>query len=809
MKTNFQDIAIAKEKPFNPICFIFDHGWRFIFSSAIFVAVMHGFGCGLLMASQMTNLDMDDANQSFTWAAFPTDEIGIADAEAGTEITPSGSLYTGYGELAFMVGNPARYVKQRVRTLSDGDLPVIHYQFQDDKVNYQATMFSWALNRQNPDRNPVNFIRIVAQNTSAEVQTNYFTVSFSYCMTNSHRFRRPAVPATPGRYSQPGVEFDPHWNYGFQSEAGCDLALRSNQVVYVLPTEPQPQLWLTSGQPYRDPGSPDVSESTPVLLAQYQLILKPNEQRELDFKMPVRPIPLTEPNALKQLEGDDFDAALADAKSWWQKQLNSGLQLHIGEEKVEKTFRASLMYLMLARERVPDESEDRSAKNLYIQTVNLAQYHAFWLRDGSHMVHAYDVTGHPRNAAEALGFFAKFQKPDGEYLSQPGEHDGWGEALWAYGQHFQLTGDRRFARSVFPRVQRAVAWLEQARAADTFHLLPGGSPHDDELPDGWGHLTGDNFYALDGLHEAILMAGALGHKQVAADWQTQYQDYYHGLFQLLGELAKTNGGYIPSCLDTKGYDWGNLLTLYPYELLPPMDPLVTGTLNEAQTHYGEGIMCYGPQSVLHQYLTMNNTQSWIARGQQQPALHELYSILAHTSSTQAGWECGPQPWTTRDFGDDLAPHNWFAADYIALVRNMLIRERGDSLDLLSVVSPAWTRPGQTLSVTNAPTEFGPINFAATFTAQGMELRLNEHFRTAPSQVRLHLPWFVTVKGALVDGKPVAWSGQEISLPSKARVVVVDWQTTDANLSSFSYEAGVEQFKNEWREHRQSAGSASL
>ncbi|MGH7978741.1 MAG: hypothetical protein ACREE6_05155, partial [Limisphaerales bacterium] len=520
------------------------------------------------------------------------------------------------------------------------------------------------------------------------------------------------------------------------------------------------------------------------------------------------PIPLTDMKALNQLERDDLREALAETKSWWQKQLNSGLQLHIGEEKVEQTFRASLMYLMLARERVCSSS-DIQAKNLYIQTVNLAQYHAFWLRDGSHMVHAYDLTGHPRNAAEALGFFSKFQKSDGDFLSQPGEHDGWGEALWAYGQHFQLTGDRHFARSVFPRVQRAVAWLERARSMDPLRMLPGGAPHDDELPTGWGHLTGDNFYGLDGLHEAILMAKALGHKRMAADWQAQYQDYYHDLFQLLGELAKTNGGFIPPCLDTNGYDWGNLLTMYPYELLPPMDPLVTGTLDHALKRYGEGIMCYGPRSVLHQYLTMNNTQAWIARGQQQPALRELYSILVHTSSTQAGWECGPPPWTTRDFGNDLAPHNWFAADYIALLRNMLLCEHGDSLDLLAVLSPAWTAPGQTLRVKNAPTEFGLISFLATFTAQGMEIHLDGHFRAAPESIRLHTPWFVKVKSVLVDGKPAAWRGREILLAPKVRRVVVHWQTTGSDLSSWNYEASVKQFKAEWNEHRQFNQSGRL
>jgi hypothetical protein len=112
-------------------------------------------------------------------------------------------------------------------------------------------------------------------------------------------------------------------------------------------------------------------------------------------------------------------------------------------------------------------------------------------------------------------------------------------------------------------------------------------------------------------------------------------------------------------------------------------------------------------------------------------------------------------------------------------------------------------------MTNAPTEFGPVNFAAKFTDQGMELHLDGHFRTAPDQVRVHLPWFVKVNSALVDGKPAVWNGREILLPPQSRQVVVDWQTTEPNLSAWSYDAEVQKFKNEWRERQRTAGTTGL
>ena len=85
------------------------------------------------------------------------------------------------------------------------------------------------------------------------------------------------------------------------------------------------------------------------------------------------------------------------------------MQIELPEAKAVDTFYTNLIYDLIARDHIgPD----------YIQTVNKLHYHAFFLRDGADIVHSYDVTGYPEIAKQGLEFFAKSQKPDGNFLSQ-------------------------------------------------------------------------------------------------------------------------------------------------------------------------------------------------------------------------------------------------------------------------------------------------------------------------------------------------------------------------------------------------------
>src|ERR1035438_89074 len=119
------------------------------------------------MDAQMVSPSIDRPDQPFSYFSKPTDEMGMMDAEAATEITPEGYLRTGFGELMFFAGPDLEPTSVRIRTLERDRLPMFHYEFERDGISYRFTLCTYALD---PDRGGslVNFIRISMKNESSK-----------------------------------------------------------------------------------------------------------------------------------------------------------------------------------------------------------------------------------------------------------------------------------------------------------------------------------------------------------------------------------------------------------------------------------------------------------------------------------------------------------------------------------------------------------------------------------------------------------------------------------------------------------------
>ncbi len=208
-------------------------------------------------------------------------------------------------------------------------------------------------------------------------------------------------------------------------------------------------------------------------------------------------------------------------------------------------------------------------------------------------------------------------------------------------------------------------------------------------------------------------------------------------------------------------------------------------------------MTYADGEFLHHYLTIKNTMTEAIRGDQEQAVREFYALLVHTSSTHAGFEFAILPWGNRNFEDNLSPHGWFAAEYRTLLRTMLVREEGNQLHLLSVVSPEWIGQGKTISVRQAPTNFGPIAFTLSQPTAGEAiLRLEPAFTAAPKQIVVHLPWFVNLSSATADGNPIRAANGLLVLSPAAREVHLHW-TVKPGTPALSYARAVEDYKAEY------------
>lgn len=744
---------------------------------------------------QMVSPAIDHPGEPFSYFSRPTDVIGVMDAPAATLVSPEGFFYTGYGELMFFAGNPAEPLQQRVKTLQKGYLPVIEYTAQKDGFAYHVRAFTASLDGR-PEGTLVNFLRITVRNTRNEARTAWLGAAMRYegevnspdpNVVPDNRYPRPAEPARKGGYRQLGEKFNPAWAYGFDGDA----FVRDGRAMYFFPMAPKPALHLTMKEGYDEPSNLaphklGILPTSPAGFVQYRLPLKGNEEITLDFKMPVVPVK-ADATERKTIAAAQFDAFHAQVVEGWERILNTGMEIHVPEAKVNDAFRANLIYDLIARDKLGDD---------YVQTVNKFHYHAFWLRDSSYIVRMYDLTGYPQYASQDLAFFARWQQPDGNFVSQGGQFDGWGQTMWAYGQHYRITGDLDFARRVYPAMQKAVEWLRQVRAKDPLHIIPVTSPGDNE--DIEGHVTGHNFWALAGLKNVILVAKALGETADAAAYQAEYDDYYRAFHTELEKQTASTGGAIAPGLDVKGgQDWGNMLAVYPEKILAAHDPMVTATLQATRAKYQEGLMTYGDGRWLHHYLTLKNTETETIRGDQQMAVEELYAELVHTSSTHAGFEFAIRPWGTRDFHLNLAPHGWFSAKFRAALRNMLVREEDGDLHLLSVVSPEWIRPGEEIRVLRAPTDFGPVDFTLQTLPDGAaQLTFTSNFRVQPAHVLVHVPWFMQLSEASADGRPVAVS-DTIELPAGTHRLTLRWQRK-ADAPVLNYERAVEDYKREYR-----------
>jgi hypothetical protein len=745
--------------------------------------------------AQMVSPSIDRPDQPFSYFSRPTDEIGMMDAEAATEITPEGYLRTGYGEMMFFAGPELEPASARIRTLEEGRLPIVRYEFERDGVAYRFTLFAATLDSK-PEGELVDFIRIVLKNQSSQPSRAIVATGIRYDAPNTtgdqhgdNRFDRPARGQFPGDYRQLGESFSSRWVYSFDG----NRFLRDGRLLYSFPTGYSSRSFTLHdaynfdhpqdvSKPARRDAGPNAAEGVVI----YSRLLQPGEERVLDFKMPV--VPTADPAAMTAIEQSSFDAAKAQATAFWSKILDQGMQIGLPEQKPVDTFYASLIYDLIARDHIGAD---------YIQTVNKLHYHEFYLRDGADIAHSYDVTGYPGIARQVLEFFAKSQKSDGNFLSQPQEYDGWGEAVWGYSQHYRITHDKAFAEWALPQIGRAVDWLKQARAADPLHIMPASNVRDNEFVP--GHLTGYNFLALSGLKLAIEMAGETGHANLAQSWQAEYDDFHRAFFKVFEERAGANNGYIPPALDGQkgGYDWGNMLAVVPEPMLDPHDPRVTATLKATQAKYAEGIMTYANGEFLHHYLTIKNTMTEVIRGDQEQALREFYALLLHTSSTNAGFEYKIYPWGSRNFEDNLSPHGWFAAEYRTLLRAMLVREEGNQLHLLSVVSPAWIGAGKRISVEQAPTIFGSVAFTLDQPSAGEAvLTLIPAFTRPPQQIVVHLPWFVDLNSATADGMAIQAIDGALAVSPGTKKVHIYW-TLGPNASKLSYDRAVRDYKAEY------------
>jgi hypothetical protein len=171
-------------------------------------------------------------------------------------------------------------------------------------------------------------------------------------------------------------------------------------------------------------------------------------------------------------------------------------------------------------------------------------------------------------------------------------------------------------------------------------------------------------------------------------------------------------------------------------------------------------VCYGPNDSLHTYLGVDLAQSSLLAGRPAEARDYLAGLLAHSSSTLGQAEIFHRK---GGFGLNLPPHATAAATIVDLLRNMIVSDVGDTLELAIGAPLEWWR-GTRLE--RAPTRFGVISVRLD---QPVADRLRVRLDSSPASIRVRVPDGTRAVAALSPGTRIA-DGVWIDAPQGTREI---------------------------------------
>ncbi|MEI6864515.1 FN3 associated domain-containing protein [Flavicella sp.] len=732
--------------------------------AVLFCSVLNG---------QVKSTIKKEKSEPFSYFKNSVEQLGFKDAPEAMAVTNGSVFSSTFLAVEFFYSNSLKPIENRVITLEKGKLPIIHHQIEKQRIQYKLEAFSAPLDF-NPKNNLITYIKWTIKNNSNFSNTTKLGIQLRSLYNEGFneflKHNRYCTPWYQNKYLNEETFDKSHDIINFKNQ----IVLQGNHTVLLLPND------------FKKKGDGTMIETS--------ILLNPNEKREFIFKMPFVPIALNHVSTIQKIKNKSYDSIKKAVVGFWDKELESLSIFTVPEKKVMNTYTTSYVNLLTSRD-ILENSDD------FIQKCNEFQYDHFYVRDNAYFTRIYDMLGLHEDSKTCLQpyFIYDIENKPIHFRQRTGIynklcHDYWGQVLWALGSHYRQNKDREFLKKVYKLLPNHLLDFKNEIASDDRGLWPKTWPYDNEHID--GHYTGHSFWVILGLRYAILMAKDMEDKKKVIEWTILLEDYTSNFKKQLKELTDKTEGYIPPGMDNPedGYDWANASAgLYPFEALDKENPIVKATLETVRKYnFMEGISTYSganawvikkkilsndsvPKRGLHHYETFYVTSGNLILGEQKKVIEDLYAILVHTSSTNAGFEWHPTPWSNRNFGMNRTPHGWMGARYIELLRNMLVREEKQDLHLFSAISPYWTQKGESIVVKNAPTYMGQVSYTASFGEKEMRVTLNNQLNETLENLYFHIPWFIQPTQILIDG--VSYSNKstkKIKLVKNTKKIIITW-----------------------------------
>ena len=532
----------------------------------------------------------------------------------------------------------------------------------------------------------------------------------------------------------------------------------------------------------------------------WRLGLAPGDRREVVVAVPLPPAAGEAAAAPVAVDPETFAGHEVEARRFWEATLGPlELDLPAAAAPLVRTLRSSLAWILVHQDGPAIQPGSRA-------------YARSWIRDGALTGAALLRLGHAEAARSFAEWFAGFQYPDGKVpccVDRRGadpvpEHDSHGELVHLIAEVFRFTGDRAFAERMFPHVaaaadhiealrqQRRTAEYRQGERRAFFGLLPESISHE-----GYAakpvHSYWDDTFAYRGLDDAVGLAAALGHAELAAEWGRRRDELRADLLASIERVRARDGlDYVPASADLGDFDsTSTTVALDPGGLGPH---LPAAALEATFVRFWKQLEdrragaadwdAYTPYEIRHVGAFVRLGGRWTGRA------HQLLDLYLADRRPLA-WNGWPElvvrdPRAPRFLGD--LPHGWVASDFVRSLLDLFAWEDRDgrALVLAAGVPESWLERREGIAVRRLATPWGELSYRLE--RRGAEEGGGVRYRIAAAGDRSPTPStgraLVSPPGglvftwplagaageALVDGRPAAVGGD-------GRVVVHDVPAT--------------------------------
>lgn len=464
----------------------------------------------------------------------------------------------------------------------------------------------------------------------------------------------------------------------------------------------------------------------------------------------------------------EFDARFGNALNAWRSQLDRvQIQLPRAAQRLADTVKANLAYILINRDGPAIHPGSRS-------------YERAWIRDGSLTSAALLAFGFEKEATEFADWFGAQQYDNGKVpccVDRRGpdpvpENDSHGQYIWLVLNVFRHTGDSAFLARHYPRVLKAVEYIQSLRAQRStpeyrnaaglelakFGMMPESISHEGYSAKPM-HSYWDASFTSRGLKDAATIASLMGDGPATARLKTISEDFDRDLEQSVAIAMKEKAiDYLPGCVELGDFDaTSTTVAIWPCGLrgvLP--DSAFERTFDKYWQFFQD--RAQGRKDWVN-YTPYEHrvVGSMIMLGHRDRA-HEMWDwFFEHQRPTSAdgGWRHWAEVvWkdarTPKFIGD--MPHTWVGSDYINAFRSLWCFERADGAMILGAGLPlTWGHEGA--SIKNLRTPQGMLDLAMRGDANSATLTVGPGLTSPPAGIWLAPPEPGRIRQVLVNDAP--------------------------------------------------------